>query len=71
MKFPNNLRAMREHQGVRRCDLVENAGVDANNVTRLERGMYYPKLATAYRLAAALGVAVETIWPNPYRKGKR
>jgi DNA-binding XRE family transcriptional regulator len=61
----NNLRALREKAGLAQEGLSRRANVSTNTIVRLEtRPEKTPTLATARKIARALGVAVESIWPT-------
>jgi transcriptional regulator with XRE-family HTH domain len=51
-----NLRAARERLGLTQEQVSERSGVQAGEVSRIERGMRDPKVSTLERLAAAVEV---------------
>ena len=57
--FGSRLRALREQAGLTQAQLAGRAGLHLSAVTRFEQGLRAPSLATAAKLADALGVAVD------------
>ena len=53
------LKQGRRRAGLRQADLAAAAGVGIATVRRIEQGAMEPRLATARKLAAALGVRAE------------
>lgn len=49
----------RKNAGLTQQELAERLGVDKGYVSRLERGLTIPSVSTLYRIAAAMGLAVE------------
>jgi transcriptional regulator with XRE-family HTH domain len=75
--FADILRAEREAGGWTQMSLAEASGVPVWTIRDLERGRRQPMLATAYKLAKALGVsldmmakAYETPSVKPRRRGR-
>lgn len=63
-KIPSTpLRVFRVARGLRQQDLADLSDVTRNTVALLEKGTQRPHLATAERIAAALGVTVEDVFP--------
>lgn len=60
---PGPLALRRLSVGLRQADLARDAGVGRETLSRLERGINTPQLRTAQKLADALGVGVEIIFP--------
>jgi transcriptional regulator with XRE-family HTH domain len=58
------LRALRRALDLRQSDLAALAGIHAEHVSRLERGLCSPTLKTARSLAAALNCEIEAIFPE-------
>ncbi len=54
--FGKNLRAARKKLGLTR-QVAERSGVQAGEVSRMERGLRDPKISTAAKLAAAVEVS--------------
>jgi transcriptional regulator with XRE-family HTH domain len=55
--------------------LAERAGVGRSHVTQLKNGRALPRVATALRIAGALGLTVEAVFPpgssSRRRRGRR
>lgn len=49
----------RKNAGLTQQELAERIGADKGYVSRLERGITIPSVSTLYRIAAAMGLAVE------------
>jgi len=49
----------RKNAGLTQQELAERIGADKSYVSRLERGLTIPSVSTLYRIAAAMGLAVE------------
>jgi transcriptional regulator with XRE-family HTH domain len=58
------LKILRAARGMRQADLAAAAAVSREEVSHLERGRHRPQLATAERLADALGVPVTVAFPS-------
>jgi transcriptional regulator with XRE-family HTH domain len=78
MPFADILRAEREAGGWTQISLAEASGVPVWTIRDLEQGKRQPMLATAYKLAKALGVsldmmakAYETLPTKPRRRGRK
>jgi transcriptional regulator with XRE-family HTH domain len=56
--FATRLRELRSRAGLTQAELSRKAGLAQPSVSRLERGLKKPGLATAQALAAALGVSL-------------
>ena len=61
LTFGKRVRHLREQQGITREGLCEEADVDVSFLSRLERGHVGISLATAARLADALGVTLPAL----------
>lgn len=59
----NRLKQLRLDAGLSVEELAYDAGVDPSYIRYLQRGDRLPTLNTAYRIAGALGVNVNQIWP--------
>src|SRR5262249_25533599 len=59
--FASNLRRLRQRTGLTQAQLAEKAGLHLHGVTKLEQGDREPALATAAKIAAALGVTVDEL----------
>lgn len=55
--FGKNLRAARKKLGLTQEQVAERSGVQAGEVSRMERGLRDPKISTAAKLAAAVEVS--------------
>ena len=54
--FGKNLRAARKKLGLTQEQVAERSGVQAGEVSRMERGLRDPKLSTVMKLAAAVEI---------------
>lgn len=59
--FGRNLRTVRAFRDMSQDELAEKSGVNQATIAMLERGHRQPRRGTVEKLAAALGVAVETL----------
>jgi transcriptional regulator with XRE-family HTH domain len=59
--FAARLRELREKAGLTQAQLAQRAGLHLSAVTRFEHGRREPSLASAAKLAAALGVTVDEL----------
>lgn len=59
--FSRNLRAVRAYMDMDQYELAAKSGVDQATISQLERGHRRPRRSTVEKLAAALGVEVETL----------
>lgn len=57
------LRRLRRSRGLRAVHLAAAADISVQALHQIESGKGGPKLATARRLAAALGVSVDELFP--------
>lgn len=64
----NRLREYRKARGINQADLAEAIEVSRQSIIAMEAEKYDPSLPMAYRLAAFFDVAVETLFPNPWRE---
>jgi len=73
------VRALREARGLRVREVAEAAGVPESVISRLERGLIFPRRSTLEKLSSALGFDVSTLFeeigkeagidPRPFLKG--
>ncbi len=56
-----NLSTLRAKAGLSVTELARRAGVNAGSISRIERGMQSPSLATALQIATVLAVDVAEI----------
>ena len=68
--FAARLRLLRLKKGMTWYRLAKLSGVTAEGVRKLERPGSDPKLSTLRKLAAALGVAVHDLLPDPGPAGR-
>jgi DNA-binding XRE family transcriptional regulator len=61
---PNRLREMRQKAGLAQDDLAQKVGVRALTISRIERGLYQPRLETAQALARELKTSIEKLFPE-------
>jgi transcriptional regulator with XRE-family HTH domain len=62
-----NLRAARERLGLTQEQVSERSGVQAGEVSRIERGMRDPKVSTLEKLAAAVELEPADLLRRPSR----
>jgi DNA-binding XRE family transcriptional regulator len=60
----NNLREVRESAGLRMMELTARCGVSASTLSAIENYDYKPRHNTKRRIADALGVEQDAIWPS-------
>jgi transcriptional regulator with XRE-family HTH domain len=63
--FAAMLKALREKAGFNQQELADRLGVDQASVSRWENGISEPGISMARPLAAALGVSIESLMPEP------
>lgn len=61
----NHLRETRQKRGIAIWGLAARARVSPSLVSAIEKWGYAPRPGTQERIAAALGVSVGEIWPDP------
>jgi len=61
----NHLAHMRQARHLSRRQLAAMVGVSKEAIRLLELGQRRPSMIIAYKIAEALGVSVEQIWPKP------
>jgi len=59
-----DLRSLRLEKGLSIEQLARLAGTTAATISRIENGILHPKYELADRIAAALGVPVEIVFPR-------
>ena len=63
--FANNLRRLRHAKGVSQENLAYEAGINRTYLSKLEKGVSYPRLEIIAKLAATLGCdPVELLKPR-------
>jgi putative transcriptional regulator len=62
----SRLRLLRAEHGLTQEDLASRIGVSRQAINALETERHDPSLDLAHKIAAAFGVAVEHVFPNPY-----
>ena len=60
----NHLEELRKQRGIRQEDLAQALGVSRQTVISLEKGMYNPSLALAFKLARYFGLPIEAIFDD-------
>ena len=50
---------VRKNAGITQQELAERIGANKGYISRIERGLIIPSVATLYRIAAAMGLSVE------------
>lgn len=66
----NILLELREKAGMTQPELAEKMNVEPNSVHRYEKGERQMNLHTAYEASVALGVPMEDLIPDSYKKDK-
>lgn len=61
MAFSENLKKIREENGVSQAELAKKVGVNQSLVARCEQGSRIPNIVLGVELATALGTTVETL----------
>ena len=49
----------RKNAGLTQAELAKRIGVDKSYISRVERGLTVPSIATMYRIVAAMGLTIE------------
>ncbi|MDE7374623.1 MAG: helix-turn-helix domain-containing protein [Odoribacter sp.] len=49
----------RKHAGLTQAELASRIGADKGYISRIERGLTVPTVATLYKIASAMGLTVE------------
>jgi putative transcriptional regulator len=62
----SRLRVLRAERALTQEQLASAIGVSRQAINALETERHDPSLDLAYRISAALGLAVEEIFPNPH-----
>jgi len=59
----NNIRRLRfDHGEMTQAELAEKVGVTRQTINAIEQNKYSPSLETAFKIAAALGVAIGDVF---------
>ena len=62
----NDIRRLRfDHSEMTQADLADRIGVTRQTVIAIEQGRYSPTLEMAFRIARALGVALDDVFEYP------
>lgn len=61
MAFSENLKKIREENGVSQAELAKKLGVNQSLVARCEQGSRIPNIVLGVELATALGTTVENL----------
>jgi DNA-binding XRE family transcriptional regulator len=64
LKGANNLKAIRQAQGLALYGLAARAGVSPTTLCAVEKWGYCPTASVRQRIEAALGVTTREIWPE-------
>ena len=61
MAFSDNLKNIREKEGMSQQDLADKLGISQKAVYSYEKGIRVPNVLLAYYMATTLGTTVETL----------
>ncbi len=61
---PTNLALFRFAQGLSTAELAKRCSMSRAGLNNLQNGKYAPKLKTAQRISAALGIPISDIFPD-------
>jgi len=62
-RLTNTIRTLRFHAGeMSQAELGEKIGVTRQTIAAIEQGKYSPTLETAFKIADAFGVPLETVF---------
>ena len=61
----NEIRRLREEQGLSQAALAAALGVSRQTVNSLESGRYDPSLPLAFKIADVFACAIEDVFHNP------
>jgi len=64
----SRLRLLRAEHGLTQEELATRIGVSRQAINALETERHDPSLDLAYKVAAAFGVPVEQVFPNPHEQ---
>ena len=64
MKWSERLKSEREKANLTQAQLAEKLGTTYQNISQYERGVRKPRYDNMVRIAAAIGVPVNVIWPG-------
>ena len=59
MDLGNKIKELRNKKGLTQEELAHRIGADKGYISRIERGLTVPTVATLYKIAAAMGLTVE------------
>jgi len=65
MAVGDQIRRIRKEQRFSQDELGRRAGISRTGIARIERGERKPNSSTVERIAAALGVGVDKLYPKP------
>ena len=61
MEFGENLKRLREMQGISQAELAESLGVSQSIIAQYEAGAKAPNVILAAKIASTLGVTIDTM----------
>jgi putative transcriptional regulator len=64
MSVDNNLRELRDAAGLTQIALAVKAGCSASTISAVEKYGYPPSMSMRQRIARALHVKLEDVWPR-------
>ena len=62
----NNIKTLRLKNDLSLDDLADAVGIRKSSIWNLEKGLSYPLLNNAYKIALVVGCEVTDVWPNTF-----
>jgi len=64
VEFKNRIREFRKKKGLRQTDLARLVGIFQSELSEIERGVRKPSVYLAKKIAKALGVSLDDLFPS-------
>jgi len=64
VEFKNRIREFRKRKGLRQVDLARLVGIFQSELSEIERGTRKPSVYLAKKIAKALGVSLDDLFPS-------
>jgi len=64
VEFKNRIREFRKKRGLRQIDLARLVGIFQSELSEIERGLRKPSVYLAKKIAKALGVSLDDLFPS-------